>query len=350
MLSATLRLRAAINDPSLLDMSGDYMQMDELSPPTLLVLEERLANEVLKSDAFHVFNLIDYWKIVANKTSLPTIETLFRKTPFFLYDENHRTIRKTLTHPYRRIENALADWLPQVTRNFFDAYPAGTLVSPVKLCADYINRIFNEILSREVDAGPGELEIIEVRSTPFFVFFPRPEHIITYEEKLTRLADKCEQCLVAAGKDTNDLYAILSVMVMAREPLFGSFVHALVNQPESGHWTAESLLKASAPVSLLGRQAVKDVELRGYRFYQGQAVHIAPFLVNEKIKADGKDGHEFRSLEFGAGVHLCSGRNMSIKITDIFLSHWSETRHIELDVSSTGFYRDFNLVPKDAKP
>jgi hypothetical protein len=373
MLSASLRLRSLVNDPSVLDPSAEFVALDNQQPATLFVYGEKLAGAILKSDTIRTYDLIGHWKMVVRGrevqnpklSELPTLEKLFAETPFFLHGGEHRPVRKSLLAPYRRIEQQMDQWLPKFAREFFSGLDSKALYHPMETVASFIPSVFRQILVEELGGKPSDYPTFSVPSQSLFLFFPRSDGIKTYEANLTRLAEVVAGRLKTVQEDrSEDLWAILSVMVMGQEPLFGGLTYALVKQPQhGGDWDAVTLMRESAPVSLLGRKVLVDQELCGVQLYKDQPIHIAPFLVNERIDrakqskaseaspsacpVDHADSVRVpNSIEFGLGVHLCSGRNIALAITQAFLDGLRSVEGLRFDTKGIKLYRDFNLVPQ----
>jgi hypothetical protein len=292
MLSASLRLRSVVNDPTVLDPSKEWISLDSQTPPTILVYGERFAAGILKSETIKTYDLIGHWKMVVRgreiesaHSPMPTLEKLFSETPFFLHGREHRPVRKSLLAPYRRIEQHLPQWLPDFSRRFMSELDPAIVHCPIQVVSSYIPQVFNRMLVEDLGGNPSDYPAFSVPSQSLFLFFPRPQGIKDYEANLSRLADVVLNRLKTEATDrSDDLWAILSVMVMGQEPLFGGLIYGLVEKSRLGEeWDAVTLLRESAPVSLLGRQVLSDQEIFGVKLYKGQPIHIAPFLVNERI-------------------------------------------------------------------
>jgi hypothetical protein len=359
MLSASLRLRSVVNNPSVLDPSAEFLALDNQQPATLFVYGEKLAAAILKSDTIRTYDLIGHWKMVVRGrevqnpklSELPTLEKLFAETPFFLHGSEHRPVRKSLLAPYRRIEQQIDQWLPGFTREFFNRLDPLKIHCPIEVVAAYIPAVFTRILVEDLGGVSSDYPAFAVPSQSLFLFFPRAQGIKAYEANLNRLSKVVASKLRSASPERS-------------EPLFGGLIYGMVmGSRMGGEWTALSLMRESAPVSLLGRKVLVDQELCGVQLYKDQPIHIAPFLVNERIDrakqlkateaspsacpVDHADSVRVpNSIEFGLGVHLCSGRNIALAITQAFLDGFRSVDGLRFDTKGIKLYRDFNLVPQ----
>lgn len=347
MSSAALRLRTIINNPSTLDMTKEWVALDDRSPPTLFVYGESLSNAVLRSEAIATYDLFVYWKAVTqvNPPGYPAIETYFHETPFFLHGEAHRSARKALAQPYRSVEAGLDQWLPVFAENFFKSFQQGQSIKPNHLALSFIEDVFREMLARE--AGRQANDFPPLPRT-LFNFLPRLKFMQEYDAQLTALVDVLKKSLSHAERDPNEAWALASIVVMGQQPLLSALVYGLMNKPPVGdRWDGEALMRQTAPVSVLGREAREEVTIRGLKLAKGQPLHICPFLTHMHADVHAKDDAAKKSIAFGAGPHVCSGRKISLKITDAFFSQWARADHIHLDTSGVSLVRDFVLTPQE---
>lgn len=349
MSSSTLRLRKIINDPSCLDMGREWIALDEQPQPPILVYGEALANAILRSEGFATYNIYAYWKVViqAPPPEFPALETFFEVAPLFLHGEAHRNARKALVQPYRRLEVDLDKWLPDFAEGFFESLGQGQIIRPNQLAASYIEGVFREMLARDVGCATADLPPLP---SELFYFLPRVKHMQEYDAQLNTLVGAMKKHLVASGKDADDAWALASVTVAGQQPLTSALVYGLINPPPSGNkWDSETLMRQSAPVSLLGREAREDATIGDLKISRGQPLHICPFLVHQHADARPRDSAPTKSYAFSDGPHTCAGRRISLKITDAFFNHWASADKVQLDKAGIRLVRDFVLLPLEKK-
>ena len=347
MSSSALRLRTIMNDPSSLNMSKEWIALDNHTPPTLLIYGESLTNAVLRSANIATYNLVAYWKTVtkAPPPGFPAIESHFDESPFLLQGTPHRTARKTLTPPYRSVEIELTHWLPTFTESFFTSYQTDQATRPIPLALSYIDGVFKEILAREAACSIQEIPLLP---SGLFSFLPRLASVLEFDRRLEAVVQTLEAHLTKAGKSAHEAMALSTIVVMGQQPLLGAFVYGLLNPPPNGGtWEGESLMRQSSPVSVLGREVHTECNINGLQLAQGQPLHICPFLSHMHSDAHAKHNASSKSLAFGAGPHVCSGRKITLEITNAFFKQWVRTKHIQLDTSGIKLTRDLLLVPQE---
>lgn len=349
MSSSTLRLRKIINDPACLDMSREWIALDEQPQPPILVYGETLANAILRSEGFATYNIYAYWKVViqAPPPEFPALETFFEVAPLFLHGESHRNARKALVPPYRRLESGLDQWLPAFAEKFFESQPKDLPVKPNQLAANYIEGVFREMLAKDVGCPTDDLPLLP---SELFYFLPRMKHMQEYDSQLGVLVDAMKRHLSKSGKDPEEAWALASVAVAGQQPLTSALVYGLMNTPPTGdRWDSETLMRLSAPVSLLGREAREDAVIGDLEITSGQPLHICPFLVHQRADNHSGNSTARKSIAFGDGPHTCAGRRISLKITDAFFHNWAFANNALLDTSGIRLIRDFVLLPLEKK-
>lgn len=346
MSSITLRLREIINRPDSVDRSQDRMELDGATAPSLLVYDAELATGILKSDVLVPYNLIALWKQVARLSSseIGALEAYFLKTPLFLSGEEHKLARKSLVDPYRRIERSLEGWLQDFTQDFFDRHSPEDFDDAAAFVMAYLNGVFQQMLATDLGCSADELPLI---STGVLRLIPRPEALRSLNRQLDELVASIKSILQAAGRDPEEAWPLVSVVVMGREPLLGVLLSGLANPSADGEaWDAETLIHQVAPISVLSRQVLEDVALEGLQLKKGQSVTVCPFLAHERAESGVPENRPARRLEFGFGRHLCSGRALSIKIADSFFRNLTPALRRRIDTTNMKLVRDFFLMPK----
>lgn len=347
MSSSALRLRTIMNNPSTLDMSREWMALDKHTPPTLLIYGESLANAILRTESIATYDLVAYWKIVTqiSPPGIPAVESHFQASPFLLRGEAHRHARKELTQPYRRVEAALDQWLPAYTETFFGAFQRGQSIRPKLLALDFIDGVFRQMLAREIGC---EAEEIPPLPSGLFNLLPRLSSVQEFDRRLEAVAEIIEKFSGDSGKHRDEAWTLASIVVMGQQPLLGAIVYGLINEPPfGGRWDSETLMRQSSPVSVFGREVSEDVTVNGLSLVKGQLVHVCPSLAHLHADFHSRDNVSRKSIAFGAGPHICSGRKISLKITDAFFNQWACTDHIKIDTSGVSLVRDMVLTPQE---
>lgn len=333
-----------MNRPERIDFTHSVAMLDEEAPPAVLVLNETLAREVLKSDAIAPYDLLAYWKAAARRPSapLPALEGFFRRTPVLLHGAPQRDARKALMPCYRRVERALPEWLSSFSRDYFEAQSRSRPVHALELAGGYLEAVNRQIMAIDVGSAADALPPLP---SGLFSLFPRSGDLQDYDAKLGALAHFLADRLAAVGRDRQEAWALVSVAVMGQEALFAALVYGMVHSASEPPWTAEALIHASAPVSMLvGRQVLRDVRLNGVPFQQGQMIYICPFLTHRAAEIEKDIQETPPTLSFGSGLHVCAGRKIALIIAQSFLDARLEHDDLIVDCTNLMFSRDINLV------
>lgn len=339
-----LRLRTLMNRPERIDLTQPVALLDEEAPPAVLVLDEALAREALKSDAIAPYDLLAYWKAAARRPSAPlsALEGFFRETPVLLHGEAQRAARKALVPCYRRIEHALPQWLPAFGRDYFQAQSRLQPLHALELARGFLEAANRQIMAIDVGCAA---DLLPPLPNSLFTLFPRPDALQDYDAKLAALIQVLADLLGAQNRDRGDAWALVSVAVMGQEALLAALVYGLTHEAPQAPWTAEALMQESAPVSMLvGRRALRDVRMKGVSFEQGQMIYICPFLTHQAAAVSKSAEEAPATLSFGSGVHVCAGRKIALILAQCFLDARLQQDDLSLDCSGLIFSRDINLV------
>ena len=352
MSSHILRLRSYLSNPDSLNFDEDLVELDGGDLPSLLIIDQDLAHKILKSPNCGSYNLLEYWKKISRNTNCPALDRLFRETPFFLDGNTHHQINKTLTKPYKTVETKLPLWLPEYTRSYLQKLAQQDNPSAYQAIGEYIRQVFSQIMAYEFQLDTEEIPSFEAGRS-LVLMFQDPENLAYFDNVVAQLYRVGTFGLKRQGRDEKDLSALLSITMMGREPLFAVILDILMNPPDNNDWDVTSILRERAPVSLLARRMIADETINGISLKSDQVINIPTFLVRPKSQ-DGCPLHEqrpspMRSIEFGAGPHLCNGRSMTITILEIFFAEWFENPAPNLDFSRIRLIRDFVHRPKEGR-
>jgi cytochrome P450 len=350
MPSSSLRLRSLMNNPSNLDLSRDWITLDSIDPPTLLVYGNDLAKQVLKANEVASLNIVNYWKLVAQMGNerLPAIEELFDATPLMLHGDAHTSSRKNFMRLYKKAEISLDSWLPNFCKQFFLKIKNNNEKNPIIAVSNFL-----EELARHIFADNLNCKANEIPKFPDSIFrmLAKKEILQEYDQRLNNIIVYAKELLKKSGRDPDDAWAIASISTMG-EPLKGALLYGLANTPPTiSGWDAETLLNVSAPVNTLGRRVLKDCKVRDLDLFEGQYIFVCPFLLhlrNDYFRdsvSSAYNSREQTSFAFGFGSHICPGRKMAIKIAGEFLKHLALQPPDFFDLIKIKLIRDFTIIP-----
>ena len=314
MASSVLKLFYLLNNPSEVDRSLRFVELDSLSPPTLLITDPRLAKSILKADEIRSFDLVSYWQSITQSadTLIEPVRNHFKHSPVLLHGQAHRSARKAVLPIYKSAEADLEGWIQDTTREFFQAgAQANEVLSASQFATAYITRVFRKMIcnalsvqEKEFPALPGHL----------FSFFLRAHELLAYSNTLRALTKWIAEN--APGHLAEQADGLLSITVMGREPMIGALTYGLIQRcdRDGQPWTGASLMDEASPVSeLIGREVMQDISLEGIHFRQGQILHLSPFLL-DKSPASSES-----RFTFGHGPHICLGRAIALRIAQAFV-------------------------------
>ena len=294
----------------------------------LLVCENNIATEVLKSDNFQSVNLVNISVTHdSDEKFLSSVLDHFSKTPLFLNGLKHIDARKKVLRLYELINQDLDDWIEDFSNKYIAKLDL-IKYDPIFLVDDFIQSIFKKIIANQIKVMPEEIPDLPGELLNNIV----PNKVIfePINKRLGALNAFIESRYKELGKDPADAWALISVPVMGYEPLLASLVYGLLNAPKNSKWDENELLIKAAAVSLLIRFAKEDIELANFSFKKDQIIFVSPFLANFH-----DDFKKENSLEFGYGRKLCPGRKISIKITNKFFKAFYNNQKIKIQFENT---------------
>ncbi len=314
MASSVLKLFYLLNNPSEVDLSLPFVELDSLSPPTLLITDPELAKSILKADEIRSFDLVSYWQSITQSTDtlVEPVRNHFKHSPVLLHGQAHRSARKAILPIYRSVEEDLASWIQEMTQDFFRAGArTNERLSANQFATDYITRVFRKMIcnalsvqEKDFPALPGHL----------FSFFLRAHELLAYSNTLRALREWVAEN--TQGQLAEQADGLLSITVMGREPMIGALTYGLIQRCDRNGqpWTGASLMDEASPVSeLIGREVMQDISLEGISLCEGQILHLSPFLLDQSLASS-----ESR-FTFGHGPHLCLGRAIVLRIAQAFV-------------------------------
>lgn len=340
-----LHLRTLMNRPDRIDMALPVMALDAEQPPALLLLSEPLIKAVLKCDVIVPTDLVANLKTSARleQNSLPAIGTFFSKTPMLMNGVTHREVRMGLQPIYRIIEDRLDSWLPDYAQACLQSAGPQNRVSAFSWVSGFLDGVNRRIMAVHVGCP---VEHLPPLPNQLYRLLPRAEDLIIYDQSLQALVSFLAEQLSMQQRDPDEAWALVSVAVMGQESLLSGLLFSMVKAAPQGHWTAESLMRESAPVSMLGcRQVQTDVELEGVKFLAGQLLYVCPFLTHLSMRQGScAPTSASSSYSFGSGAHVCAGRKIALKIVQAFLDAHQQCSPLNVNQQNLRFFRDINLM------
>lgn len=348
MSSSVLRLYYLLNHTAAIDFANPWVALDNLSPPTLLIIQPELARSILKAKEVRTFDLTRYWQKVTQTSDaeIPTLNAHFSQSAVLAHGNTHRITRQRLMPIYSAVEQDLLTWIDPVTKDFFIESNAGAQpMSPLQFVESYVALILRRILCRYFDLKEAEFPQLPHR---LFSFFLRKDELLAYETSLRILHQWLKQTSRCDDQLAHDL---LSITVMGKEPMIGALCYGLCNRTNTDGlpWTALSLMETSSPVSeLIAREVLADAVIQDLALTAGQILHISPHILDiYESKRTGEiqePRNAYPSLPFGFGPHVCLGRGIALAIAKAFIENLTQIS--ELRFKDISFFRDNVLTPR----
>ena len=350
-----LTLQRLLNQREQLDPSQRYVALDDLPPATLLVYDPALAYALLKSDALRPSDLVGSSLTVSRTPAgaVPTIESFFSQTPLLNHGEVHREMRKHLMLRYRHVQALMVSWLNSYSEEYFNSLEAGTAIRADVLVRGYLNGLFRQILASELECSLSQLP--DFPDNLLFEFLPRFRDLTVREAKLHAALQRLYQILGERKRPLNDVWALLTLVIMGREPLLSGLLYGLTcydgphRRGALSEDDVEGFFRAVAPVDVISRQVEREVNLDGVNFVAGQLVYISPHLLHLHSDSLDSPGPPERSLAFGMGPHACPGRKMTVVATQAFFNHLAQASHVLVDTAGLRWTRELLLTFKETQ-
>lgn len=343
MISSLLKLKNIILKIDQLDVRDDWICLTEQDPRTYLILNEDLARELLKHQAISPENLLRIWKIInrLDQSDLPYLTEYFDHTPMFHDAEEHEIRRNSLKNIYQNIENSLDVWLSHFNQSYLARYQEKAQINIINFAVDYIEQVNKQILAKELNITPDSVPGFQ--PTRLFLFTPSAKNLQAFENKTGHVVNFLKKELTHLNRPISEIWALVTLNIMGQEPLLGALMYGLINKSTQGNnWTGELLCDESNPVSAISRIATQDITLGSLTLEKGDVIVINPQACHKHSDLNNSKNH--RSMAFGHGPHVCTGRKIVTKIIDQFFKDF-EVHPIEFEPTKIKFKRDINIIP-----
>ena len=339
-----LKLHELINSPEKIDKTSDFELLGEGECPPVLIYGQDLGLKLLQSKDTLQIIFLEQFQAIANQISSAPISldahrAYFKNTPLFLSGEEHIQSRNLIGGFYKKIELTIDAWLPVFTKNFLGDYKNKALINPIDLCKDYVHGVIKKIIATHLSISPSEISDFP---ESILNITPNIETIKVSEEKLKNLIILFQNKLNLLNKDPKETWPLASIIVMGTETISTALMFGL---SEQGKWKdTRALIKKSSPVSLVFREASRDIAIGNINFKKGQHIYIALNLMNEIKKEDSlKESNQYFS--FGKAAHMCPGQKLSLSIISIFFHEWVNLGLDQKKLVKIKFRRDIVLKP-----
>jgi len=285
-------------------------------PRALFVFDPKTAGELLRSPLLVPTSAQRYYEAVSglDRNDFPVLSEAFERTPLSLSGSAHRDARARVTPIYRRVEAEIDGWIDDFCTEYLDDVRSRTSPDIVRAASDFSDRVGRAMAAADLGIRWQDLPPIP---NEIFVMFPSAGRIRDIEAKFTTIRDRVLSRLLEQGRDEEDFWPILILMMMNRDSLQGTVMHMYMHlQNGTAAGSANECASAADNVSLLQcRHVMEDSEIAGRKWYAGELVYIAPHLLHRRDPPP--QGTDFT---FGPGPHVCPGRKLSLRILDALIA------------------------------
>ena len=304
-------------------------------PGLLLVCDNALSIDILKSDAFSVVSLVGYLSKLQLSSGM-NFERLMRfisYSPFFLEGEQHQRTKKIFSNVLGKPnincwQNSFKNKIEDVTKEFEFSSESDL----VNYCFDIAKSLLRPMFFGFDAALPDDFEIRLYKFQKLVEPLLPIRQLLQLQEELNYLVSCVDDCMKKASKsNANSLLSSLSsqatinelsyeaklmLLLMiygAKTPLIQTlgnvFLEILVNNKEKYFSDAlDEIINKSASLLHIHRVAIKD-------FSRGDLLIKAGSFVLIEIAPQSTNGcGALKSLSFGMGTHYCPGALISKSI------------------------------------
>jgi hypothetical protein len=340
MSSVILTIKSLIQEADSFETTDAWTCLKVEKPSCYLINDADLAREILKDETLLPRKVIDFWKRInrLDKNTLPHLTQYFQRTPLILSGKHHEAARDSLRPVYQSIERDLENTLFEANQHFFSAWQGKKKINITNFLSLYIDFINRTIIAKELMLHSDDIPRFD--GFQLFEFMPSAKRLSSYDDKLGTLITYIQTRLNNLQRSADDAWPLASVTVMAQGPLSGALGYGLMNDAEDGmQWSGETLAFYSAPVSVFPRIVDRSLSFGDLNLGPGDLLVISPIICNLfGLRNRSVAG---RSMSFGHGAHICTGRKIATKIIDLF---FRDIRHHTFDFDRDGFTLKRNIM------
>ncbi len=350
-MSLALRLRGLLSNPGSFSALPGYLELEGGQNRTLFIWGPDLVNACLKSPSIVTFDFLSHWKSLAAPTGIPEIEALFSNTPLLLNGSKHREVRHGFGRPYRDVERLLSQILSRASKDYFREHAQTISKDPIQFVRGYVATMFLKMVSPP-DFEPAEDDVRTVAqlSASIFKLFPTQRSVLNYEKNVQELRQFMIRIGEQNGQSADDIWLLMSMLVMGQEPLLGALTYRLAHAKDPRLRSASDLIDEVCPVQVVFRRVEADVQFDGLSLAKGEHVYL-------RLADNALDGcpesdivaNKRKAVPFGAGVHVCPGKNISLAIAQSFLDELDRENLSVVGGVSLDFVRDVAVLVREKR-
>jgi len=321
-----------LNNPDKLNFSKKYILT---SRNEIVIYDQMLAQNILKSKEFIQFNLIENLYLISqNKVSISSISDYFKNSPLLLDGLPHLKSRMEYAKYYSRVENQIKNSLQNLSDTFFMSITDKQ--NSLFFIDAYVELIFRQIIAFELDCNPQEIPTIP-QSNAVFKFIPSPYELRKFNRELENLYQ-----FILSKISKKDTWSLISIVVMG-ESIRTVLLYSMFHFKKIYIDDISLLFDEVSAISIIPRKALNSVKFDDLEIEANQSVFISPFLIKYCNEKKGNIAQKV-SLAFGLGTHSCPGKSLAKMICLSFLNSYVKYNQVfSINLNDACFYRDFSL-------
>ncbi len=304
---------------------------------TALVFDLSISHQILISKSFKDLNYFEegYQHFSGSPDSLEFVRRFFAEGPLFLEGEVHRNLKKNLNDllkqqadHLRKAEPRIAAYMRKRKKRF--GSPIAFSHAFVEMC---LGMMISHLSSLPLKSS---LRALRARKNVFYFHFhplrhKGGNHALSFLEKLISHSK--------SGLENDHKFLLCGTLIlMGYDPLFGTICASIMDGRT--HELGKNV-ERYCPTSFVSRLCVEPVSIGNTSFEKGDICYVS------LVPASDEDTVE--TFPFGAGAHICIGRNLTLQILQlaerIIASDFADGFSKNLVLSPDGAFLSFRETP-----
>ena len=300
-----------------------------------------------------ILNLADKLKI-----DLSHLYSISQFIPFLHNGERHKKTRAAITRLTAELQPAYINHLPQVIDRLLSNYSNGQTFNFTTAFSDliHINTISSiiglapadmldlnaKLSAEELNYNNSVTEFVESNSGIKFAF-NELKQLTDSAPSPQRYVAKIRQTLLDLGLESDfdsQIYCLMAICILGKDTISGALSlsmrklfeeHGQSIDPKKalqGEHFSREMLRTSAPVNLVEREAIESCALGSHQISKGDRLLVVIRAINTDPSAYAcpykSSGAMQKHFSFGSGIHACVGRTLAMEAVQAAFAKLSE--------------------------
>lgn len=302
----------------------------------MLTLDLASSRKVLTSPAFvnHNYFKAGLQRMMASGKEVAHFDNFLDSLPNFKEGPEHREDKKALHRLLEELCIYLRQQEPKILR-YFDKR-SSQIGSAYDFAYRYLRVVNGVLITHLTDVSIRRVyRAFDQRQNIFNFHFMPHRHIVAEKAMLELFGDR--SLGDPAHKMSLEDVLANGMLVMGVDPMMGTLCASLRGGNIGG---LKSNVFQHCPTTYVSRTCINPVTIDNIEFEPGDVVYTA-LAASEKEARLGEPSSQSRSLAYGVGVHVCSGKRLSLEMLEI-------AQHVVSQCFPDGFRRDPDLCADGA--